>query len=85
MLALTQVVRYFIVERAVLDKNPSAILFYIILTIFIIPQFAFFLRLQTYCLLIEVVINSVALGFNTIEIVLAVWVWKVFKRKKTIS
>jgi hypothetical protein len=66
MFVLTQVIRYLIVEKGILDKNPSAILFYIILTIFIIPQYVFFLRLQTYSLLIEVVINFIGLGFNVI-------------------
>lgn len=85
MFVLTQVIRYLIVQRGTLDKNPSAILFYIILTVFIIPQYVFFLRLQTYSLLIDVVINFVGLGFNVLEIGLAFWVWKVFKRKKNNS
>jgi len=85
MFVITQVIRYMIVQRGILDKNPSAILFYIILTVFIIPQYVFFLRLQTYSLLIDVVINCVGIGFNAIELGLAVRVWKVFKRKKNNS
>lgn len=85
MFVITQVIRYLIIQRGILDKNPSAILFYIILTVFIIPQYVFFLRLQTYSLLIDVVINCVGIGFNVIELGLAVWVWKVFKRKKNNS
>ena len=85
MFVITQVIRYLIVERGILDKNPTAIIFYIILTVFIIPQYVFFLRLQTYSLLIDVIINSVGVGLNVIEIGLAVWVWQVFKRKKNNS
>lgn len=85
MFVITQAIRYFIVERGILDKNPSTIIFYIVLTVFIIPQYVFFLRLQTYCLYIDLVINFVGIGFNVIEIFLAVWVWKVFQRKKNIS
>lgn len=85
MFLLTQVIRYFIVEKAILDKNPSSVILYIILTIFIIPQYVFFLRLQTYALLIEVVINWIGISFNIMEIGLGIWVWKVFQRKKNIS
>ncbi len=85
MFVLTQVIRYFIVEKGILDKNPSAILLYLIITAFIIPQYVFFLRLQTYALLIEVVINWIGIAFNIMQIGLGVWVWRVFQRKKNIS
>lgn len=55
----------------------------IIITIFIIPNYVFFLRLQTYVLLIEVVINSIGIIFNVIQIILALWVWRVFTIKKS--
>lgn len=85
MFLITQVIRYFIVEKSILDKSPSAMVFYIILTVLTIPQYVFFLRLQTYVLLIEVVINWVGIGFNIMESGLAVWVWRVFQRKKNSS
>ncbi len=66
MFILTQISRYFIVQRAILDKNPSSIIFYIVITVFIIPQYVFFLRLQTYVLLIDAVINWIGIAFNII-------------------
>lgn len=85
MFILTQSIKYLIVEKAILDKHPNSIIFYIVLTIFIIPQYVFFLRLQTYVLLIEVVINWIGIVFNVMEIGLGIWVWKVFQRKNNIS
>ena len=64
MFILTQVIRYFIVEKAILDRYSKSLIFYIVLTLFIIPQYVFFLRLQTYVLLIEVVINWIGIAFN---------------------
>jgi hypothetical protein len=61
-----------------LDKQPRLVLFYIITTIFTLPSYVFFLRLQTYVLIIEVVINWVGIAFNCMQIALAFWVWRVF-------
>ncbi len=85
MFILTQVIRYFTVEKGVVDKDPKSIIFYIIMTVFIIPQYVFFLRLQTYVLLIEVVINWIGIAFSIMQIGFGIWVWKVFQRKKNIS
>ena len=85
MFILTQVIRYFTVEKGVVDKDPKSIVFYIIMTVFIIPQYVFFLRLQTYVLLIEVVINWIGIAFSIMQIGLGIWVWKVFQRKKNSS
>lgn len=52
MFILTQVIRYFIIEKAIMDKSTRSVVFYIVLTLFILPQYVFFLRLQTYALLI---------------------------------
>ena len=78
MFILTQVIRYFTVEKGVVDKDPKSIVFYIIMTVFIIPQYVFFLRLQTYVLLVEVVINWIGIAFSIMQIGLGIWVWKVF-------
>ncbi len=80
---LTQVMRYQLLQNGILDKQPSLIMFMMIITVFIIPNYIFFLRLQTYVLLIEVVINSIGIIFNVIQIILAFWVWRVFKIKKS--
>lgn len=85
MFILTQVIRYFTVEKGVVDKHPRSIVFYIIMTLFIIPQYVFFLRLQTYVMLIEVVINWIGIAFNVMQIGLGIWVWNVFQRKKNSS
>ena len=81
---LTQVFRYNLLQNGILNKQPSLIMFMIILTVFIIPNYIFFLRLQTYVLLVQLIINSLGIIFNVIEICLALWVWKVFKRKKSL-
>jgi hypothetical protein len=60
---LAQVIRNMTIEQAVLNKSPKHALVYIILTIFVIPCYVFFLRLQTYCLLIDVIINWIGIGF----------------------
>lgn len=82
---LAQVIRNLTIEQAVLNKSLKHTLVYIILTIFIIPCYVFFLRLQTYCLLIDVIINWIGIGFSVLQILLAIWVWIVFKRKKSLS
>jgi hypothetical protein len=83
MFLLTQIIRYYIIQRGILDNKPKLIIFYIVLIVFIIPQYVFFLRLQTYVLLIEVVINWIGIAFNIMELFLAIWVLKVFQRKKS--
>ena len=66
MFILIQLVRYMIIQKGILDKQPSMIVLYILLTAFVIPIYSFFLRVQTYVLLIEVVINWVGISFNII-------------------
>lgn len=85
MFILTQVARYMIIQKGILDKQPSKIILYVILTIFVIPSYVFFLRLQTYVLLVEVFINWIGIAFNIMQVLLSIWVWKVFQRKKSLS
>jgi hypothetical protein len=82
---LAQVIRNMTIEQAVLNKSPKHALVYIILTIFVIPCYVFFLRLQTYCLLIDVIINWIGIGFCVVQTLLSIWVWIIFKRKKSHS
>ena len=82
---LAQIMRNVIIDQAVLNNSPKHALGYIVLSIFIIPCYVFFLRLQTYSLLIDVIINWIGLGFCISQLLLSIWVWIVYKRDKSIS
>jgi hypothetical protein len=82
---LAQIIRNIIIEKAVLNNSPKHAFGYIILSIFVIPCYVFFLRLQTYSLLIDVIINWIGIAFCASQIILSIWIWIVFRRNKSIS
>ena len=79
---LTQYTRYKIGETAVIQKQPKKMVFYLVSSLFTILFFTFEIRLQTYVLLADFIINWVGIGFIVFEIILSIWLLVVFLRKK---
>lgn len=79
---VTQLMRYFIGKKAVIQKDPNLVIQYVILSLFLILAYVFMLRLQTYVLFIEWVMNWIGLILVILEGVMGIWLFKVFQSKK---
>jgi hypothetical protein len=77
-----QYIRYLIGQGAVREVHPKKVVFYMVINLFIILMYAFQLRLQTYVLLADFIINWIGIAFTLLEVFSAVWLLKVFQRKK---
>ena len=55
---------------------------YLITTVFVVLSLVFMLRLQTYVLMAEVIINWIGLAFVICEVLTGIWVCKVLWHKK---
>ena len=62
MLALTQLLRYNLADRAVGEKQSKMVIVYLITTVFVILSFVFMLRLQTYVVMAELITNWIGLS-----------------------
>lgn len=62
--ALTHYMRYQLAKDSISQKEPKKIIFYIIITVLLIPLYVFQLRLQTYVVLVDFVLNWVGLGLS---------------------
>jgi hypothetical protein len=82
MLVLTQLLRYVLAERAVGDKEGKMVVVYLVSSVFVILSYVFQLRLQTYVVMAEVIINWVGLSLVIVEMCCGVWVAVVLMHKK---
>lgn len=80
--ALTHYMRYQLAKDSIAQKEPKKIVYYIIITVLMIPLYVFQLRLQTYVVLVDFVLNWVGLGMAVAELVSGIWVLVVYRRKK---
>lgn len=65
---IVNIVKYKIGSTGNKTETSFFVLFFLILSFFSIYSFLYFGFMQTYCLLIEVIINSIGIGLNLIEI-----------------
>ena len=82
LFAIAQYLRYRLGELAVAVKEPRKVVFYLISSFFVILVYIFQIRLQTYILLTDFVVNWVGIGFTISEFISAIWLLAIFKRKK---
>ena len=82
---LSQPFRFYFANKGVQNQNSDFILYFIIISGLSLLSYIFFLRLQLYVTFIEVILNSIGLGFTIIEIGLSVWVFIVFYQRKRIT
>lgn len=80
--ALSHYMRYQLAKQGISEKASKKLVFYIVITVLIIPLYVFQLRLQTYVTLVDFVLNWVGIGMAIAEIFAAVWVVVVYNRKK---
>ena len=80
--ALTHYLRYKIARVCVTLKEPGKAIAFIIVSVCMICLYVFQLRLQTYVMLGDFIINWIGIGLTIGEIICAVWVYKIFLRKK---
>ena len=57
----TQLMRYFLAKKAVTQKDPTLAIQYLVLSLILIPVYVFMLRLQTYVLFIDWIMNWIGL------------------------
>ena len=82
MLTLTQLLRYRLAERGVAEKEGKMVVVYLLTSVFVLLEYVFMLRLQTYVVMAEVITNCVGLGLLVGEGCCGVWVLVVLMRKK---
>lgn len=56
---------------------------FIIVSVVMIALYVFQLRLQTYVMMGDFIINWVGIGITIAELICAAWVYSVFQRKKS--
>ncbi len=82
---LSQLIRFEFATKGVSSQHPASIRSYLIVSVLVILHHVFYLRLQTYTTLLEVVSNSVGIGLTSIQSGVAVWLFVIFyKRTKII-
>jgi hypothetical protein len=82
LFALSHYMRYQLAKMGIAQKFYLKILFYIIITLFLIALYVFQLRLQTYVTLGDWVLNWVGLALSVIETIGAIWVFLVYQKSK---
>jgi hypothetical protein len=63
---LSQLIKFEFATKGVNNCHPESIRAYIIISLFVILSYVFFLKLQTYVTLLEVITNSVGIGYATV-------------------
>lgn len=81
---LSQFYRFSFATKGVNNRHPESIRAYLIVSLFLLLSYIFFLRLQTYVTLLEIVTNSVGLGLTAVEFGVAIWLFVIFDRKRKI-
>lgn len=84
LMILCQLIKYEKARQGVNNRHPESIMAYIIISVFILLNYFFFLLLQTYVTMIEVIMNGVGVGYTLLEIGFAVWLFLIFYRKRKI-
>lgn len=81
LFAATHYMRYRLAKASVSQKQAKKIIMYMVVTVFMIPLYVFQLRLQTYVLLIDWVLNWIGIGLTIAEVLTGAWVfWALFKK-----
>ena len=81
--ALTHYLRYRIAKACITQKVPAKALVFIVVSVCMVCLYVFQLRLQTYVLLGDFILNWIGISITIAEIICAAWVYKIFQRKKT--
>lgn len=81
--AITHHLRYKIANSCVNLKDPGKAIAFILVSVCMICLYVFQLRLQTYVMLGDFILNWIGIGLTIGELICAVWVYKIFKQKKT--
>ena len=81
--AITHHLRYRIANNCVNLRDPGKAIAFILVSICMICLYVFQLRLQTYVMLGDFILNWIGIGLTLGELICAAWVYKIFKRKKT--
>lgn len=84
LMIATQLIRFELAKRGVNNRDGDSIRNYIIVSALMLLAYIFFLRLQTYVTMLEVLTNSVGLSWTLIQMGLAVWLVLIFYKKSKI-
>lgn len=81
LFVLTQLIRFEFARKAVNNRDGDNMRSYLIVSVLVVLAYVFFLRLQTYVTMLEVLTNSVGIGWTAIQIGLALWLVVIFYKK----
>lgn len=81
LFVLTQFVRFELARKGVNNRDGDSIRNYIIVSAMVVLAYIFFLRLQTYVTMLEVLTNSVGIGWTAVQLGIAVWLVVIFYKK----
>jgi len=77
----TQLIRLEFARKGVNNRDGDNVRNYIIVSLLVVLSYVFFLRLQTYVTILEVITNAFGIGWTAIETGIAVWLVVIFYKK----